>query len=287
MNRLPEPHDADAPARGPGAARRRFLLVGGAGAVGALAAACGTSSGTTAKIKAQQTGNAPTTNPDMAPPTLGFQQPNSAQQQADLANLRTATAMEYAIVDAYQALSSQVPVSGGAAFTQIVPLIVAHHQSAITTMKGATADALQNAQSGPNKADFSGLTPEAVVYEPGKLKDEKGNPDTHGNAWLWSNFVVPALPSLATSNDVIGFARQLENIAVATYAVDAGVLSTVGLRYTVMTVGAIEARHAAKLALIENPAEPGAPNALFFTRDALGTNALLTFDGKPGSSSGG
>ena len=268
--------------------RRRLLRVGGLGALGVIAAACSKSTTTTApKIKAQQTGNAPTTNPNQPPPTLGPRQPTKTQQEDDLANLRTATSMEYAIISAYQALTSQTVTSGGAEFDLVVPIFRDHHQAAITTLQTATRDALETAQSGPNKEDFAKLTPAVVVYEPGKLKDEKGQPDKQGNAWFWANVIEPTLPSLATANDVIDFAHRLETIAVATYAVSAGTYSTADLRHQAMVIGAVEARHTAKLALLQTPPKPGAPDSIFFTRDGLGIDALLTFDAKPSTSAAG
>ncbi len=271
-------------------ARRRFLLVGGAGAVGALAAACGSGTSASApkpKIKAQQTGNAPTTNSDTPPPTLGPQLATKTQQEADLANLRTATSMEYAIVAGYQALLTQVSTSGGTAFAQAVPIVVAHHQQAIRDLQSFTRSALNDALAGPNRSDFSSLDADKVVYQPGRLKDQNGAADEHGNAWMWSQFIEPTLPSLATATDVIAFAGRMEDIAVATHVVGVGIYSTLGLRRGVGNIAAVEARHSAKMALLQDPAQPGAPNALFFTRDALGSDALLTFDGKPSSSASG
>lgn len=272
----------------PLAERRRLLRAGGIGALGVIAAACSKSTTTTApKIKAQQTGNAPTTNPNQPPPTLGPRQPTKTEQEDDLANLRTATSMEYAIISAYEALNSQVVSSGGAEFNAVVPIFRDHHQAAISILQTATRDALATAQSGPNKDDFAKLTPAATVYQPGHLKDQKGQPDEQGNAWFWANVIEPTLPSIASANDVVDFAHRLETIAVATYAVSAATYSTAGLRHQAMVIGAVEARHAAKLALLQKPPKPGAPDSVFFTRDGLGIDALLTFDGKPSSSAAG
>lgn len=273
------------------AGRRWFLRLGGAGALGAVAAACGGAASTTAKvkIKAQQTGSAPTTNDNIPPNTLPPQPPTKTEQEADLANLRTATSYEYAINSAYQAINSQVTVSGGVEFNAIRPVMISHHQAAIVKLQDATRSYLADAQQGPNASDFAGLKADDIVYTPGKLKDEQGQPDDKGNGWTWTNIIVPALKAIATNDDVIKFARELEDAAVATHAVATGVYSTKGLRHLVMTIGAVEARHSAKLGLLVSGAKPadGAPNAIFFTRDALGTNSLLTFNGKAASSAAG
>jgi hypothetical protein len=270
--------------------RRRLLKAGGIGALAAaIAAACSGPKTETAtpKIKAQQTGSAPITNPDEAPATVPPAEPTVAMQQADLAALRTATSMEYAIVNAYGEVGKLQGVTPPSDFTAIVPIITAHHQSAITTLQTLTSDYVKDVKKGPNAKDFASLEVDKVVYKPGNLTDDNGQKDTNGNGWMWANVVQYGLKAIATPNDIVAFAKQLENTAVATYAVDAGVLSTATLRQSVMSIGAVEARHSAKLALTESPAEPGAPHSEFYTRDALGTLALLTYDGKPAASSGG
>lgn len=260
--------------------RRGFLRAGGVGVLAAAVAACSKKDVVVSTpIKAQQTGQAPTTNPDRAPPTVPGKPPAKADEQADLANLRTATSLEFAAINAYDALLSKVSVDAGPAFNGLAARLKSHHGDAVRTLQDATAAHLEEVKRGPNRDAFAPLKEDRIVYTPGRLTDEKGKPDAEGNATFWKTFVEPGLEAISEANDVIDFARRMENVLTATHVLNTSTLTTITLRRTAMAIGSVEARHSALLALLKNPAEPGAPNSVFYTRDGAGASDLLTFDG--------
>lgn len=232
-------------------------------------------------VKAQQTGQAPTTNPDKAPPTVPSKPPAKADEQADLANLRTATSLELAAVNAYDALLSKVSTDAGPAFNALVPRLRSHHRDAASALQDATRAHLNEVKRGPNADAFASLKEDRIIYTPGHLTDDKGQPDSEGNAPFWKTFVEPGLGAISDANGVIDLARRLENLLTSTHVVNTSTFTTIALRRTAMAIGSIEARHAAVLATLKTPSEPGAPNAVFSTRDAAGAADLLTFDGSP------
>lgn len=232
-----------------------------------------------APIKAQQTGQAPTTNPDQAPPTVPPKPPAKADEQADFADLRTATSLELASANAYDSLLSKVPANASSTFNSLVPRLKDHHRRAVGTLQAATRSHLSEVKRGNNRDAFASLTEEQVVYTPGRLKDERGMPDSDGNATFWKTFVEPGLDAISDADGVIAFAQRMENVLTATHVLNTATFTTIDLRHTAMAIGSVEARHAAILATLRSPTEPAVPNALFYTRDATGTADLLTFDG--------
>jgi hypothetical protein len=75
-----------------------------------------------------------------------------------------------------------------------------------------------------------------------------GEAFTKANPIVMEQVIVPALGGLKTESDVVLFAHQLENIAAATYQLSVQMYRSVRLRQSAMSVGGVEARHAATLA---------------------------------------
>jgi hypothetical protein len=69
------------------------------------------------------------------------------------------------------------------------------------------------------------------------------------NQAVYAAVVKPALDKAKTEADVVALALSLELSAAQTYAYASGGLSTPALRSTIMTIGGIEARHAAILTM--------------------------------------
>ena len=92
------------------------------------------------------------------------------------------------------------------------------------------------------------------------------------NAAVFKALVEPKLPMLKSEADVVALAYDLESAAAQTYVFAGGTLSTPELRSTIMTIGGVEARHAAVLkmaALAAKPTEvfPGEPPRGFFPKE--------------------
>ena len=86
------------------------------------------------------------------------------------------------------------------------------------------------------------------------------------------------LRTAATEADAVQIALDLEEAAAQTYAFAGGALSTPGLRSTIMTIGGVEARHAAVLrmaALAQSPLAVFPGDRGFFPGD----NPLAGIDG--------
>lgn len=100
------------------------------------------------------------------------------------------------------------------------------------------------------------------------------------NAAVFKALIEPRLPMLTSEADVVMLAYDLESAAAQTYVFAGGTLSTPELRSTIMTIGGVEARHAAVLkmaALAAAPTEvfPGDPPRGFFPKE----NPLAGIDG--------
>lgn len=79
---------------------------------------------------------------------------------------------------------------------------------------------------------------------------------TEPNAVLFEALVQPVLDAGPTQESIIGLAYELETAAVQAYTFAGGNLSTPQLRSTIMTIGGIEARHAAILKMVAQAAPP-------------------------------
>ena len=101
---------------------------------------------------------------------------------------------------------------------------------------------------------------------------------TEMNQAVYDALVAPALATASTEADAVNIALALEEAAAQTYAFAGGQLSTPALRSTIMTIGGVEARHAAVLrmaALAQSPLEVFPGDRGFFPGD----NPLAGIDG--------
>jgi hypothetical protein len=155
-----------------------------------------------------------------APGTTG------APVDLDLTLARTAASIENLAVVTYQtAIDSGVVTT--AAVADAAALFRDHHQ--------AHADAIN-----------------AVVTGAGAMAV------TDPNQVLFDAAVRPVLDAGPDEASIVALAYELESTAVQAYAFAGGNLSTPELRSTIMTIGGVEARHAAILKVLAQAAPPSA-----------------------------
>ncbi|MEO7429644.1 MAG: ferritin-like domain-containing protein [Acidimicrobiales bacterium] len=142
----------------------------------------------------------------------------------DLPLARTAASLEKLAVDTYQ-----VGITSGlvttAAIGDAAKLFQQHHQAHLDALNGA-------------------------------IKDAGGNPVTEQNEAVFKALVEPAVSAAKSEADIVKLALDLELAAAQTYAYAGGALSLPALRSTIMTIGGIEARHAAVLQVAAQAASP-------------------------------
>jgi hypothetical protein len=143
---------------------------------------------------------------------------------ADLALARTAASLEQLAVDTYQTGIDSGLVTT-AAIADAAKLFQEHHQ--------AHLDALNAAISGAGGAEV-----------------------TEANQAVYEALVKPAVDAAAAEADIVKLAFDLESAAAQTYAFAGGALTVPALRSTIMTIGGIEARHAAVLQIAAQGAAP-------------------------------
>jgi hypothetical protein len=223
----------------PSPSRRNFFRLGGATILGAaVLAACGsddddtasTTPGTNAPVGTTPP-TTPATSPATSPPTT-----EAGEVNMDLTLAKTAASLEKLAIDVY----------GQAGGLLTTPAVVAaatmfadHHQMHLDALNGVITGAGGSAITEMNQAVFDAL-------------------------------VAPALASAASEADAVNLALALEEAAAQTYAFAAGALSTPALRSTIMTIGGIEARHAAVLrmaALAQPPTDVFPSGRAFFPGD--------------------
>jgi Ferritin-like domain len=237
--------------------RRDLFKLGGASILGvALLAACGsdsadspaatsgTSSGSTAGTLAPTT--APTTTVAVTQPADTTSPPTTAADSGnmDLVLARTAASLEKLAVDTYGAAGGLITTP---AILAAATMFAGHHQMHL--------DALN-----------------AVITGAG------GTAITEMNQAVYDALVKPAIDAAKTEADVVSLALALEEAAAQTYVFAGGALSTAGLRSTIMTIGGVEARHAAVLrmaALAQSPLDVFPNQRGFFPGD----NPLAGIDG--------
>ncbi|MGV3760051.1 MAG: ferritin-like domain-containing protein [Actinomycetota bacterium] len=164
----------------------------------------------------------------------------------DLALARTAASLEKLAVDVYQtAIDSGLVTT--VAIADAAVLFQSHHQEHLDALNGA----------------ISGAGGEEV---------------TEMNQAVYDALVAPALEALADEAGVVQLAYDLEAAAAQTYVFAGGALSVPALRSTVMTIGGIEARHAA---VLQVAAQAASPLAVFPDDRAFfpGDNPLAGIDG--------
>ncbi len=229
--------------------RRDLFKLGGASILGvALLAACGSDSSNSSATSGSTSG--PTTLPS---PTTGGTQPTDTTSppttaansgDMDLVLARTAASLEKLAVDAYGAAGGLITTP---AVLAAATMFAGHHQMHL--------DALN-----------------AVITGAG------GKAITEMNQAVYDALVKPAIDAAKTEADAVMLALALEEAAAQTYVFAGGALSTPALRSTIMTIGGVEARHAAVLrmaALAQSPLDVFPSQRGFFPGD----NPLAGIDG--------
>jgi hypothetical protein len=192
--------------------RRQFLRIGGLAVAGsAILVACGSDEDDS--VSSTTTTGAETTSTTAGPETTTTSAPDGAE--LDLTLLRTASSIEILAINAYQAA-----VDSGLVTDQAV----------------ADAAVLFQTQHEDHNAALQAQT-----------ETLGGEPYTEPNPYLQENVVGPALEAVTDQLSVVQLALDLENAAAQTYALAGGLLSTPELRQTIMSIGGVEARHAAVL----------------------------------------
>jgi rubrerythrin len=211
-----------------GMSRRSALRIGGVTILGgALLAACGSDkndAATTTAAGAATTGAADTTAG--ASTTAGAATTIGTAATADVAILRTASSIEELAVAAYQ---------------------TAIDSGLVTTMAIADAAKLFQSQHKEHSGLFQSLTTKAG-----------------GEAYTMPNQVIlkaiqPTIDALKDEMGVVALALELENVAAQTYQSNVATFMDPSLNAAIMSVGGVEARHAAVLAgVLEQAQVPAA-----------------------------
>ena len=163
----------------------------------------------------------------------------------DLPLARTAASLEKLAVDTYQ-----TGIDSGLVTTMAIAdaatLFQSHHQEHLDALNGAITNAGGEEITEPNEAVFKAL-------------------------------IEPAVAAAKTEADIVQIAFDLESAAAQTYVFAGGTLSTPELRSTIMTIGGIEARHAA---ILQVSAQGQPPTEVFAAGGFYpGDNPLAGIDG--------
>jgi hypothetical protein len=223
----------------PSPSRRTLFKVGGASILGAAVLASGGLS-VAASGRPRPASTPPGSGPggDMGP-------------EMDLVLARTAASLEKLAVDTYGAAAGLLTVQ---AVIDAATMFADHHQQHLDALNAVITGAGASAITEPNAAVFDMLVKPAVdaaAAEPDPLKAEAA---------------------------AVTLAITLEEAAAQTYCFAAGALSAPALRSTIMTIGGVEARHAATLRLAgfgQAPDEVFVGGRAFFP----GTNPLAGIEG--------
>jgi hypothetical protein len=218
--------------------RRQALQIGGIGIAGAaLLAACGDDGGSSSS--ATTAAAAATTTKAAASSTT------AAGGSMDLVLAKTAASLEALAIAAYDTAIGSGLVKT-AAIGDAAKLFQSHHKSHL--------DALNSVITG------AGAT---KITEP--------------NAAVKKAVVDPAVAAAKTEADIVALAVTLEDAAAQTYVFACTQLSTPALRSTIMTIGGVEARHRALLAILAQGKKPAEvfPAAFFKAENPLPADALI------------
>lgn len=205
-----------------GLTRRNLLRVGGFGIAGAaVLAACGSDSNDS-KASATTGGPATTMASDSTMATEATMATDTttadtmmAGAAGDVLLLRTASSIEHLAVAAYQiAIDSGLVTT--VAVGDVAKLFQSHHMEHAAFFEAAT-------------------------------KSAGGDPFTEANAAILEQ-LQPTIDALQDETGVLMLALNLERAAAATYQSGVGVVTDVGLNKALMSVGGVEARHAAVIA---------------------------------------
>ena len=219
--------------------RRDLFKLGGVSILGvALLAACGSDSADAPAVTIAGGTTAGSTGATTTVPTAT----NSGD--LDLTLARTAASLEKLAVDTYGAAGALISTP---AVLAAATMFAGHHQMHLDALNGVITGAGGKAITQMNQAVYDAL-------------------------------VKPAITTAKTETDAVMLALALEEAAAQTYVFAGGTLSTSALRSTIMTIGGVEARHAAVLrmaALAQAPLEVFPDQRGFFPGD----NPLAGIDG--------
>jgi hypothetical protein len=154
----------------------------------------------------------------------GSSSTTSGDGSGDLALARTAASLEKLAVDTYQTAADSGLVTT-AAIGSTAMLFQQHHQDHLDALNGAIGAAGGEEVTEQNQAVFDAL-------------------------------VKPAVDAASSEADIVQLAFDLESAAAQTYVFAGGALSVPDLRSTIMTIGGIEARHAAILQVVAQAMSP-------------------------------
>ena len=237
----------------PTTTRRTLFKFGGATIIGAaVLAACGSDKDTKSTTTAAP-GTTGATATTMSPTTMGSTMgsatstPSTAEMsgaEMDLVLARTAASLEKLAVDVYGSAAGLLTTQ---AIKDAATMFAGHHQQHMDALNGVITKAGGKAVTEQNKAVYDAL-------------------------------IAPALTAAKTEADAVKIAVMLEEAAAQTYVFAGGALSTPALRSTIMTIGGVEARHAAVLhmaAMGQTPSEVFPGGRAFFPGD----NPLAGVDG--------
>ena len=224
--------------------RRDLFKIGGASMLGvALLAACGSdkAEGPTATTGGTIAGGTSAIQPTAttSPSTTAADSGNM-----DLVLARTAASLEKLAVDTYSTAAGLITTP---AVLAAATMFAGHHQMHLDALNGVITGA-------------------------------GGKAITEMNMAVYNALVKPAVDAAKTETDAVMLALTLEEAAAQTYVFAGGALSTAGLRSTIMTIGGVEARHAAVLrmaALAQSPVDVFPGKRGFFPGD----NPLAKIDG--------
>ena len=227
--------------------RRDLFKLGGVSILGvALLAACGSDSADSPAVTnpVGTTGGSP--GAATVPSTTGMTPSTTAANSGDLdlTLARTAASLEKLAVDTYGAAGALITTP---AVVAAATMFAGHHQMHLDALNGVITGAGGKAITQMNQAVYDAL-------------------------------VKPAITAAKTEADAVMLALALEEAAAQTYVFAGGTLSTPALRSTIMTIGGVEARHAAVLRMA---ALAQAPLAVFPSQRGFfpGDNPLAGIDG--------
>jgi rubrerythrin len=233
--------------------RRDLFKIGGAAIVGAaVLAACGSDDKPSATTAAPTTGAPTTAAATTAPSTTAASTTMAGSDTTtaggdlpmDLVLAKTAASLEKLAVDAYGTAAGLIKTK---AVLDAATMFAGHHQMHLDALNAVITNAGAKEVTEMNQAVFDAI-------------------------------VKPALDKAKTEADAVMIALTLEEAAAQTYTFAGGTLSTPELRQVIMTIGGVEARHAAVLrmaALSQSPLDVFPKSRGFFP----GTNPLDGIDG--------
>jgi hypothetical protein len=223
---------------GPRSTGRRALLGGGIAAMGAAALAACTPA--PSKDQLAQTGTVPDPS---SPATLSPQKAAELMAQTDLTLLRTAQSLEALAVVTYG-----LAVSSGKLTSSQVTDAAKLFQSQHSDHEGSLSAQIKSLGGQPYTNPDAGPPPNGV--DPTQWSQV--------NPGIWKASVQPVVNNADALNQaaILKLALLLETTAAQTYTKAGDTLSTPPLRMFIMSIGGIEARHAAVINGVLNPGDP-------------------------------